>query len=121
MKPKWSQEEVQQLLDQVKVFKDAGNKVDWESIGKNLGGRYASTCFNKHTQISEIEWTPEQEDRLGKWWEANNAGNFDIMEIVAKLDGHSKRGVQFKLERLTQDGKFNPMYRMGKDEMQKCE
>ncbi|CAL5983298.1 Conserved_hypothetical protein [Hexamita inflata] len=118
-KPKWSDEEVQQLKEMVATQKENG-KVNWDAIGKEIGGRYGSTCFNKYTQISEPKWTPEEEQVLGKFWEANN-NNFNINDVLEKLEGHSKRGTQFKLERLTQDGQFNPAYRMGKDEMQKTE
>ena len=85
-----------------------------------MGGKYASACFNKYTQLSEVLWTPEQETVLGKYWE-DHQNNFNIIDVIPKLEGHSKRGAQFKLERLTQDGKFNPAFRMGKEEMFKTE
>ena len=68
-----------------------------------MGGKYASQCYNKYTQLSEPVWTPEQEAILGKYWEEHQ-NNFNILDVIPLLEGHSKRGSQFKLERLTERG-----------------
>lgn len=96
--------------------------VDWEVVGEKCGKRFGSSCFNKYVQLSEPEWTAEQEETLGKYWEENNR-NFNVDDIVPKLDGHSRRGTQFRLERLAdpERGRFRPAYKMGKDEMLKTE
>ena len=126
-KPKWTEEEVQQLKELVEKQKSENpeGKVDWEQIGQQMNGRYASTCFNKYTQISEKEWTKEEEDKLLDFWKDNKSkfetDEFDIMTVVKELEGHTKRGVQFKLERLTQEAHEDRPYRMGRDEMQKTE
>jgi len=66
-KPKWSEEETNKLMEAVKTAQASG-KVDWQQIGDEVGGKYASSCFNKYTQISEPKWTPEEEEALGKFW-----------------------------------------------------
>ena len=97
-------------------------EVNWDQVGQQCGGRYGSSCYNKYVQISEPVWTAEQDQLLGKYWEENNS-NFDITAVLPQLEGHTKRGTQFRLERLTDEmrGQYKPNYRMGKDEMLKCE
>ena len=67
--------------------------------------------------MNEPQWTAEQNQILGKFWSENHE-NFDITAILPQLDGHTKRGAQFRLRDLTQkkNSKFLPLFSMDKDE-----
>ena len=70
-------------------------KLDWEQVGQQLD-RPASNCYNQYIKMTE-QWTAGEDEILGKYWEANYT-DFDIAKVMPMLEGHTKRGAQFRLK-----------------------
>lgn len=79
-------------------------------------------CYNKYIQITEPDWTEEEENILAQFYEeCENKTNIDLSGIMDKLGQHTKRGTLYKLERLTREKNINPVYRMGRENIQNIE
>lgn len=102
-------------MEQAKAISE---KVNWEEIARQMD-KTPSQCYNKYVELSEKEWTEAEKQTTLDFWKENSA-NFKVEDLMAKLPGHTRRGILFRLERLTRDSGLPP-YKISREEMQSYE
>lgn len=116
----WPAEEVARLREAVEKMRAETGHVDWLEIAAQFGA-VSAICYNKYYHSFEKEWTETEDAALRAAWE-RDWKDFRVDDVLPTLPGHSRRGVQFRLEKLTRhDGaEGKPVYQMGKLELMTC-
>ena len=111
---------MERLRGAVEKMRAETGKVDWLEIAAQFGA-VSAICYNKYYHSFEKEWTEAEDAALRAAWE-RDWEHFRVDDVLPALQGHSRRGTQFRLEKLTRhDGEAGkPVYQMGKLELMTC-
>ena len=74
-------------------------------------GKESWSCYNKYIQLKDPDWTPEEEERLGRFYErVRSRAGFKLTDYVTHFPRHKLKMILFKLEQLTRWNRFRPKF-----------
>lgn len=118
---KWTREMEAQLEELVSAHCARGEKVDWEGVGARVG-KPAWSCYNKHLQLSDPEWTEQEVRQLGAYYERNRSKpGCKLEEYRGVVRRHCLKMTLFKLEQITRWNRFRPRFHVPEDVLRRVE